>query len=498
MRWPRHSSLEPGITVVVPACDVGRYLAPCLESVLAQTWWPRCRVLVVDDGSTDDTGAVADAYAAAHPRVEVLHQPNRGPGAGAARNAGLDRVTTEFVLFLDGDDQLTPRAVELLAGGLERERLDLAVGRTEQFPSSRNWLWTPYFSPGTSRRVRIEEVPLLVHDARTCNKLYRTSWLRGSGLRFAEGIHHQDTVVNVPAMLRAPAFVLVGDVVHRYRKRAEGGSVMDSHFTRLANYHDHLRVIEELAAMLPGIRRGRRPLLEAFIVRSFQGFASRAPGRLAADELPGFFARARRVIRPIPPTVIEQATTDAAQRVGYVAMLEDDLDGYRRLDDLRLTARDGALYLDLPTTDPAHQDLLRTGNTRAWLDELTPTEEGIRARLRLRIRGARRLDRALDQIVLRFLADDRPAVLAPVAVTPDDEEGREHTGRLLLPADLAPGRYLLRLGFVTAAGTAQRWVRRPDGAPSEQVEWADRVVRLETEADRAVLSVRDSPTHPIP
>lgn len=493
-RWGvRHRpAADSGVTIVVPAHNVGRYLGLCLDSILAQTWWERCRVLVVDDGSTDDTGAIADAYAAKHPRIEVLHQPNRGPGAGAARNAGLDLVHTEFILFLDGDDELTPRAIELLAGGLERERLDLAVGATEQFPAGRTWLWTPYFVPGTARRVRIEDVPLLAHDARTCNKLYRTSWLRRTGLRFAEGIHHQDTVVNVPAMLRAPAFVLIGDVVHRYRKRDEGGSVMDSHFTRLANYVDHLQVIEELAAMLPGIRHGRRPLLQAFIVRSFQGFARRAPGLLPPDELPEFFVRARRVIRRIPPAVIEQATTDADQRVAYVAMLEDNLSGYQDLDDLRLAVGDGGLQVDLPTSTQAHRALLRTGNTRAWLDDLTPASDGVRARLRLRIRGARHLERSLDRIVLRGVLDGQVAFEQPVTVVNDDDEGREHTGFVTLPAP-APGRYQLRLRLITPTGDIQRWVRRPDDASDEHVEWADRQISLELTGDRAVLAVSPRP-----
>ena len=494
MRWRGGSRLEPGVTVVVPACNVARYLGACLDSVLAQTWWRRCRVLVVDDGSTDDTGKIADAYAARHPQISVVHQPNRGPGAGAARNVGLDRTATEFVLFLDGDDELTPTAVELLVGGLERERLDLAVGATEQFPSPRSWLWTPYFEPGTCSVRRVEQVPLLVHDARTCNKLYRTAWLRSTGLRFAEGIHHQDTVVNVPAMLRARRFVLVGDVVHRYRKRAEGGSVMDSHFTRLANYFDHLQVIETLSGMIPRLSPRRRPLMQAFIVRSFQGFARRAPGMLPAEDLPGFFGRARAVVAGIPPAVIEEATADADQRMGYVAMLEDDLRGYRELDSIGLTANRKALYRGLATSSREREELLRTGATRAWLDDLNSTELGIRARLRLRIVGARHLDRSLTGIVLRGVYQEQTSFEAAVVVAPDDDEGRAHTGWGDLPVlGLEPGEHLLRSGFLTPTGKVERWVRLPsDTTDPSQAPVGELTVRLEDRSDRAVLVITAS------
>lgn len=103
------------MTIVVPACNVKRYLAECLDSLVAQTVWADSSVLVVDDGSTDTTGAIAAEFSVRHPAISVLTQDNAGPGAGAARNHGLDQVTTEFVLFLDGDDELVPAAIETAA-----------------------------------------------------------------------------------------------------------------------------------------------------------------------------------------------------------------------------------------------------------------------------------------------------------------------------------------------------------------------------------------------
>ncbi|MFT4216311.1 MAG: glycosyltransferase [Micropruina sp.] len=464
------SRLKPGVTVVVPAHNVERYLGPCLDSVLAQTWWDRCRILVVDDGSTDRTGRVADEYAATRPRIQVLHQPNAGPGAGAARNRGLDLVTTQQVLFLDGDDELAPRAVELLSGGLRRHGLPLAVGATEQFPEPRSWLWSGYFEAGVTQAVSIEQVPQLVHDARTCDKLYDTAWLRRSGLRFAEGIHHQDTVVNVPAMLRTSGLVLVGDVVYRYRKRAEGTSVMDSHFTRLDNYWDHLQVIETLNGMASQLTPSRRPLLDAFLVRSFQGFARRAPGLLPAERLPEFFVRAKAVIGGIDPAIIEQATTGADQRAAYVAMREDDLASFLRLDALagRLRAHRGDLYLDLPCSTETNRQLLQTGATRAWADELRLIGNRLRFRLRLRIGGASHLDTALASIEARFVQGGEPVAVAPVTVRPHVDDPRQHTGVVSVPLDGLPdGSYRVRLGFLTGTGATARWLRRPPDAATE-------------------------------
>jgi len=487
------------VTVVVPAYNVERYLGACLDSVLGQTAWPRCRVMVVDDGSTDGTSAVARRYEDGD-RVRVVHQPNGGPGAGAARNHGLDLVDTEYVIFLDGDDELTPHAIELLARSLDDSGLDLAVGATEQFPEERTWPWSTYFAPGRVERVRIEQLPQLVHDARTCNKLYRTAPLVASGLRFAEGIHHQDTVVNVPAMLRNPEFMLIGDVVHRYRKRAEGGSVMDSHFTRIENFWDHLQVIETLAAMSPDIAESRRPLLATFIARSFQGFAWRAPQSLPQDRLREFFDRTSAVVRTLPVEAIEAGTRNALERAAYVAMLANDFASFASLDELtgRLEAHDGDLYLAVPCADRDLRELLRAGSTRAWIDQPTVVDQSLRLRTRLRIRGTKRLDTALERVVLHLLHSDGSKLRQRLVLTPT-EDPAVFTAEVALPlSSLRPGSYRFRLWFHTPTGHAERWMRRPpptdevaDQAESVRGRW--RRITLETSGDVAELQVSDHP-----
>ena len=450
------------MTIVVPAFNVERYLSECLKSLVAQTVWADCRVLVVDDGSTDGTGRIAADFAVGYPTISVLTQDNAGPGAGAARNHGLDEVATEFVLFVDGDDELTPRAIERLRSGLLAEGLNLAVGATEQFPEPRRWIWSDYFVPGQVGAVSIEDVPLLAHDARTCNKLYRTSWLRAQGLRFAEGIHHQDTVVNVPAMLLAERFSLVGDVVHRYRKRAEGGSVMDSHFTRVGNFWDHLRVIEELDAMRPRFLPSREPLMQAFIARSFQGFSWRACDVLPSDRLEEFFRRAAAVIRTLDPDVIEEATRDAQERTAYVTMLEDDLGSFERLGELsrRVNASDGGLYLDVPTTTPETRRLLRTGSTMAIADGVSAARDGITVHLSFRMRGLRHPEVALKDMRLRGMVSGEVEVSAPVDWA--EASGPVASGTAFFAwSKLKDREYVLRLHLRTPTGNFARWVRLP-------------------------------------
>ena len=91
------------LSVVIPVYNIRDYVERCVRSVLAQPDVP-LEVLIVDDGSTDDSGAVCDALAAEDSRVTVFHKPNGG--LSDARNYGLCHAQGEYILFMDGDDPL--------------------------------------------------------------------------------------------------------------------------------------------------------------------------------------------------------------------------------------------------------------------------------------------------------------------------------------------------------------------------------------------------------
>ncbi len=119
----------PLLSVVVPAYQVVEWLEESLRSVLDQSL-ADLEVVVVDDGSSDGTGELADRIAAGDDRVRVVHQPNAG--LGAARNAGTAAATGEFLTFADSDDLVLPGAYELLVGSLRTSGSDLAIGAVER------------------------------------------------------------------------------------------------------------------------------------------------------------------------------------------------------------------------------------------------------------------------------------------------------------------------------------------------------------------------------
>ena len=121
---------SPHVGVVIAVCNGERYLAEAIESALAQTH-AVSDIVVVDDGSTDGSRAVAEGYA---PHVRVVGQPNRG--IGAARNLGLEEVRGDWIAFLDADDVWEPRKTELqLAAAAANPAVELVFGRVAQFVS---------------------------------------------------------------------------------------------------------------------------------------------------------------------------------------------------------------------------------------------------------------------------------------------------------------------------------------------------------------------------
>lgn len=116
--------MERKISVIVPVYNVEDYLKACLLSISNQTV-ENIEIIVVDDGATDSSGAIADQYAKDDSRVKVIHQLNGG--LSAARNTGLDYASGEFVCFIDSDDWIEPDYLEVLLDALIKFEADIAV-----------------------------------------------------------------------------------------------------------------------------------------------------------------------------------------------------------------------------------------------------------------------------------------------------------------------------------------------------------------------------------
>lgn len=128
--------MKPKISVLIPACNVEPWIGRTLDSVLSQTY-ENLEVIAVNDGSTDGTGGILDAYAARDPRVTVIHQVNGGQNA--ARERGLASATGAYVTFVDGDDTLEPDLYERLMGNMLQYGAEIShCGMVFDYPDGRS------------------------------------------------------------------------------------------------------------------------------------------------------------------------------------------------------------------------------------------------------------------------------------------------------------------------------------------------------------------------
>lgn len=180
----------PKVSVIIPAYNVDRFIGRAIESLQNQTM-RNFELLIVDDGSTDRTGEVADRMAERDIRIDVIHTKNQG--AAAARNTALDRARGEFVHFVDGDDWVEPTMLADLVKIAEADDLDLVIA---------GFYIETYYGSGDQHTSELKSQPSCTfgskEEFRACawrlfdtnllytpwNKLFRRSYLEHIHARF--------------------------------------------------------------------------------------------------------------------------------------------------------------------------------------------------------------------------------------------------------------------------------------------------------------------------
>src|ERR671913_1812143 len=136
---------EGKVSVVIPCYNQAHFLGEAIQSVLSQSY-QAFEVIVVDDGSTDDTKEVASAYALEDSKVRLVRQQNRG--LAGARNRGLAEASGEYVVFLDSDDRLLGEALEVGVRELEfHPECAFVSGHYRAIAAEGSFLWKPYEPP---------------------------------------------------------------------------------------------------------------------------------------------------------------------------------------------------------------------------------------------------------------------------------------------------------------------------------------------------------------
>lgn len=229
---------ESKVSVIVPVYNVESLLNRCIDSILCQTI-PDIQLIIVDDGSTDRSGAICDRYASLDPRVTVIHKPNGG--LSDARNAGLDIATGQYVTFIDADDFIHPQMMEYLSGCLRMADADIAQCEMRWYYSEDGAEHTLYPPLEVSHYRTMERKDFIdnffptngrIASCTVCNKLYKREIFQD--IRFPYGQYYEDSHIHLSTFDLCRRIVLLPYELYYYYQRP--GSITRSGYAPKWNH----------------------------------------------------------------------------------------------------------------------------------------------------------------------------------------------------------------------------------------------------------------------
>ena len=240
------------ISVIVAAYNIADYIERGVRSICAQTY-RNLEIIVVDDGSTDDTGRLCDRLAEEDDRVKVIHKNNGGPAE--ARNAGIACAVGSYIGFVDGDDWIDSDMYEKMLGALKEQKADIAICRYRQVHK------THTVDESKDRAVLFEGQEALQHYVQETkeyaiqnaawNKLYRKEIL--TDITFPAGKWYEDIMFATMALSRAEYCIYLDTASYNYIIDREG-SIMNTQINP-RTFTDQIPAYYEKTAFLKKLGR---------------------------------------------------------------------------------------------------------------------------------------------------------------------------------------------------------------------------------------------------
>ena len=239
--------MEPLISIIIPAYNVAPYIKKCVTSVINQKY-TNLEIILINDGSTDDTGKICDLLKEEDNRIQVIHK--RNGGLSTARNAGLDAAKGEWIAFLDSDDWVEPDMYSTLYRIATCSNADIASCKT------RNCLLNQ-ISPNVDDTEEIIELTpdQMIKGLRNqrivrfevWNKLWKASLI--GKVRFKEGQVSEDVYFDRVLFLKANKMVHIEKTLHNYLIQRPGNTLSSFKEARLCVFDEFDALKEDLKSM---------------------------------------------------------------------------------------------------------------------------------------------------------------------------------------------------------------------------------------------------------
>ena len=206
------SKTEPLVSVIVPVYNVEKYLARCVESILAQTY-KHFELVLVDDGSKDSSGALCEEFQKRDVRIQVIHKENGG--LSSARNAGLRVAKGEYVVFCDSDDTVEEEWIEALAAGITEHPDCLIVCGYHYLNGDGEIKKTICAPEGYYKKERYFEI--FSQTGSVCIKIFSKAFLQEKDIWFDESItYSEDVPFSINCLDNLNGFYVIGKPLYNY------------------------------------------------------------------------------------------------------------------------------------------------------------------------------------------------------------------------------------------------------------------------------------------
>lgn len=207
----------PQVSIIVPVYNVEAYVRQCLDSLIHQTF-EDMEIIGVDDGSTDESGRILDAYALKDKRVRVIHKENSG--YGHSMNVGLDHASGEYIAVVESDDFAEPDMVDKMYRAMQVSGADIVKARHYDYRGGQDYLCNLIGEFPKERVTNSMEQPgilKLAHTIWSC--MYRRAFLVENNIRFHEtkGASYQDISFAMQGWLKAQKVYFIEDAFLHYR-----------------------------------------------------------------------------------------------------------------------------------------------------------------------------------------------------------------------------------------------------------------------------------------
>ncbi len=315
--------MERVVSIIIPVYNVEKYLDQCLASVVGQSY-KALQIILVDDGSSDGSPAICDAYAEKDGRVRVYHNENHGPSY--SRNFGIDHSSGEYLMFIDSDDWVDADYVGNLVQAIEETGSDLAI--------------SPYYFEFPDQRLldHVDEKKLtgvlakdLVHlyrlTAGPCCKLYRRDIAYNKDLRFVLGrAYSEDRVFNYHYLQSIRTYAYVD--IPQYHYRQNGRPSLSKQKSEKA-FDDAMYAMEEERKFLQSVHAAHIP--QMLYWSAFFYLAAFWETRETGDSYEGFCKRWKRAKEIAPVVYSFQSLKTMVVSCAYVLDLPVIYYAWRRL-----------------------------------------------------------------------------------------------------------------------------------------------------------------------